>query len=527
MLQYLHCSLPSKSVPVYMGHYQADDISAIVMEFLPGQDMHQIRDWATKSRGRRIAIQDAVYLTAHVMLPLLQQMHNVGIVHRDVKPSNCVKRASKEFAMVDFGLSKSIVVPKDSPLADPEHPWTKQDWIRPPNYAGVGHVRKERPTAEFRGTSMYASVRVHQSRDYSPRDDIWSLMYVFCDFVSGGLPWMAYAANRDREACRVLKERIHGEEMGVPDQTQELLKGHEYHLAVFKRNKGQVNPPASADAKASESSLPQPLAMADDEKKIDLLRTAFDHLRKLEFWQIPDYDLIRKCLEGFLDVQIEDPTVEPINWELLNTFSKKRRMVPPLLGERVPKWELEDSPDPIEPDIFFQAEISSAAEGEEKLSGEALEFRRLPLELRFRIAQMDYNTLHHKEIAPHLALRDFLKVALPILYGEWDSRKFEKGGHRTDTDGYRRELYLKLVDKCLKCAERFNYFNDDDCVYDRGDGSSKKRRRINVSTFSKPESESPGTDLIVMSQALFRLRLAKKLEEKKAYAPPPLLTFGR
>ena len=85
-------------------------LSAIIMECLPGEDMHILRDrhcqetaaeaaatgekdggGPTLSLGgrvpRRLSVQDAVYLVADVMLPLLKAMHEVGIVHRDVKPS--------------------------------------------------------------------------------------------------------------------------------------------------------------------------------------------------------------------------------------------------------------------------------------------------------------------------------------------------------------------------------------------------------------------------------------------------------
>ncbi len=83
-------------------------ISAIIMEYLPGEDMHLLRDRhcqsiaaMEKSAGggnsaggssagavpRRVSVEDAVYLVADVMLPLLKAMHEVGMVHRDVKPS--------------------------------------------------------------------------------------------------------------------------------------------------------------------------------------------------------------------------------------------------------------------------------------------------------------------------------------------------------------------------------------------------------------------------------------------------------
>ena len=79
-------------------------LSAIIMEYLPGEDMHLLRDRHCQSlvdRGddkdaglgpgekapRRLSIEDAVYLVADVMLPLLKAMHEVGMVHRDVKPS--------------------------------------------------------------------------------------------------------------------------------------------------------------------------------------------------------------------------------------------------------------------------------------------------------------------------------------------------------------------------------------------------------------------------------------------------------
>ena len=526
MLNFLDSSTPENTVPKYMGYYVAGDISAIVMEFLPGQDMHQIRDLSLRHKGgRRLSVADSVRLTAHVMLPLLKAMHDVGIVHRDVKPSNCVKRGLKDFLMVDFGLSKSIVVPKDSPLSDPDSPFDGDKWIRPAGYDGPGHYRKERAKADFRGTSMYASPRVHQLKDYCARDDIWSLMYVFCDLVSGGLPWMSFAANRERDACQQLKERIHGlDSEGALDLTAELLKGNEYHQALFKRNKGKIDPNGDLN---EEISVPEPLNLSKHPKLVECLNNVFDHLARLGFNEKPDYALVRRYLEDFAEeAKSLESTVDPIDWDKVDTTKRKVRDVAPVLGEMVPSWDFEDIEDPIEADIFVRAESETSDEVENPVVGEEAELQSLPLEFRFRLAQMQYNMSKPTEVPLHIALRDWMKVALPLLYGEWDTAMYEKGGHRKTGDRFRRELYLKLIVKCINCSERFKNFRESECIYeDTKEGQPKKRRKIHC-TVPEPPLNSTGSELIAISQVMYRLRLAMKDEDAKDRAPPPALSFG-
>ena len=178
---------------------------------------------------------------------------------------------------------------------------------------------------------MYASVRVHQSKDYSPRDDMWSLMYVFCDLASGGLPWMQHAATRDREACRMLKERIHGEVEGIPDQTEQLLKGNEYHVALHEKTRGDIDAPPPPSNGDQESSLPTPLAMSRDKRKVQLLRTAFDHLGKLSYFDMPDYALLQSCIKGFLDDLVEEPSVAFIDWRLLASIQNDKKSQPAIV----------------------------------------------------------------------------------------------------------------------------------------------------------------------------------------------------
>jgi hypothetical protein len=167
---------------------------------------------------------------------------------------------------------------------------------------------------------------------------------------------------------------------------------------------------------------------------------------------------------------------------------------------------------------------------------------RLPVDMRFRLYQMEFNMERHEAIPSHLALRDWMNVVIPLLYDEWDSRKYENGGHRTATDLYRRENYLTVLKKCQKCANTFKQkFRSQDCFYQLeangtsgGDTSSldpndvpcgplTKKRRI----ISDSASSSSSSNFVAVSRALVGLRWAIETESGKKSAPPMMIqSFG-
>jgi serine/threonine-protein kinase len=137
------------------------------MEYLEGCDLAQLmaRD------GQAIEPRRAVHFTLQ-MLRALQTAHTAGIVHRDMKPSNCFvieKDGEPDFVkLVDFGISK---VRTD----DPE-----------------GRSAQLTRTNSALGTPLYMSPEQARSpRDVDHRTDLYSVGAILYEMLSTRTPYTA------------------------------------------------------------------------------------------------------------------------------------------------------------------------------------------------------------------------------------------------------------------------------------------------------------------------------------------------
>jgi serine/threonine protein kinase len=75
----------------------------IAMDFIDGPTLREIL-----GGGRRLSIADTLRLASH-LLEALEHAHQLGIVHRDVKPENVIISPERGAVLLDFGIARAIM----------------------------------------------------------------------------------------------------------------------------------------------------------------------------------------------------------------------------------------------------------------------------------------------------------------------------------------------------------------------------------------------------------------------------------
>jgi len=139
----------------------------LVMEFLDGCDLSQL----LARMGGRLDVPRTVHFALQI-LRALQTAHASGIIHRDMKPSNCFvidKDGEPDFVkLVDFGISK---VRSDD---------------------ATGRQANLTRTNSALGTPLYMSPEQARSpRDVDTRADLYSVGAIMYELLSGRTPYTA------------------------------------------------------------------------------------------------------------------------------------------------------------------------------------------------------------------------------------------------------------------------------------------------------------------------------------------------
>jgi len=134
-----------------------DDHAHIAMEYLDGGDLkHKLAAGLSSSEAVRFLKQIA---------SALGKIHEVGILHRDLKPGNIMLRSDDSVALIDFGLAKRMRLRME--LTD---------------------------EGEISGTPYYMSPEQGHAESVDHRSDIYSLGIIFYEMLTGKKPFRADTA---------------------------------------------------------------------------------------------------------------------------------------------------------------------------------------------------------------------------------------------------------------------------------------------------------------------------------------------
>ncbi|EGC30968.1 hypothetical protein DICPUDRAFT_50476 [Dictyostelium purpureum] len=174
-----------------------NDYNYMVMELL-GENLSELR---RKQIDGKFSLGTTLKLGIQ-MIQSLQAVHDLGYLHRDVKPSNFAIGLNPNKRnityLIDFGLARRFVL-------------------------ASGEVRPARESTGFRGTARYASINSHLSKDLGRRDDLWSIFYVLIEFAEGQLPWRKL---KDKDQIGDMKQRFNTPELvkDLPPQFAQFMK---------------------------------------------------------------------------------------------------------------------------------------------------------------------------------------------------------------------------------------------------------------------------------------------------------------
>ena len=126
----------------------------IVMELMPGATLNDL-----VNKNGPLPVEDAVRKILDV-IEGLQEAHRLGVIHRDVKPSNCFVTEDGRVKVGDFGLAKSL--------------------------SGNVHLTR---TGAFLGTPLFASPEQIRNDPLNEQTDVYSVAATLYFLLTGRAPF--------------------------------------------------------------------------------------------------------------------------------------------------------------------------------------------------------------------------------------------------------------------------------------------------------------------------------------------------
>jgi Tol biopolymer transport system component len=156
-------ALNHPNIATIYGLEQADGVSCLVMELVPGDTLQERIE-----RDGPVPLEEALAIGRQIA-EALESAHDRGIIHRDLKPSNVKLTPDGKVKVLDFGLAKAFA--DDS---------SAEDINNSPTLSKAATMQ-----GVILGTAAYMSPEQARGRTVDKRTDIWAFGVVLYELLAG------------------------------------------------------------------------------------------------------------------------------------------------------------------------------------------------------------------------------------------------------------------------------------------------------------------------------------------------------
>ena len=136
-------------------------------------------------------------------LNCIKSIHNLGLIHCDIKPSNfCLKKEDEKNIVLNY--KNNIYFKNDINVCLIDLGLVKKINLKEENMIESNEMNNR----GFVGTLTYASMNAHNKEELTKKDDLWSFFFMLLYLLNEKLPWRNISCENEKEIIEIKQRCI-------------------------------------------------------------------------------------------------------------------------------------------------------------------------------------------------------------------------------------------------------------------------------------------------------------------------------